>query len=552
MRRAFVLGSNGPKDFSPLQYAVQDAKNIRAALSEPICGFTVETADPTLDAFSIRQRLLSITEECSSEDTLVCYFSGHGFLEKGSLFLLLDNTRMDRLLGTTLPVSEVLQALRFCAAKDKLLILDCCHAGAVGNQIGLRSGAGTPVDEVLTKPDNFVALLASDRLESARELELLGGGFLTTNLCSALAQRFDEADKDHDDRISLNDLTKWLEERSETHNRQFPDAPVPRPYQFGQQTGGGFFFTLGLSDWLPHELTWHDGTTMVVLPFKIAEDTVSCIGKHPITNEQYRRYIQGSDHPIKKENYHIYASSLDPTTLNIDGEYGEPVGQAWHGRTDRWQGPFYPWRDPEFSDPEKPVVCVSFFDAQGYCDWVGQSKAAFEAGHRTRLPLVPEWELAAYGSLNPTFTAYLGLIRSQRIHDQASSPARIDITGMRANRWGISDMFGNVWEWCFAPESREPYVLIPPQPAPEVRGGGFLDNLSEQDRKPQISAMALEDKLSTAHSDLGFRIAGSVPIETLPFDVQARLERIPVNGQRDVEEQREFQMLLEDGYPPIW
>jgi hypothetical protein len=330
MRRAFVMGSNGPANLSPLRYARRDAKRIGRSLRSPSCGFEIIEPGPRESISAVRQQLYTVVEACSGQDTFICYFSGHGFLEKGALFLLWRNTQLDRLLSTALPVSDIMYALRYCKAQNKLLILDCCHAGAVVNMTGLRDGAGTSVKDLEISPENHLVLMASDRLEKARELDEIQGGFLTTNICAALAEKLSQADKDGDNRISIHDLKQWLEERAKAHNRQFPDRTVPYPYLFGQQKGD-FFLTIGASDWVPYELPWPDGSTMVVLPIRPTDGYALLIGKHPITNAQYRRFVE-------------------------EGRGREPSGE--HFIDSRWQGSFYPWREVEFSDPEQPVVCV--------------------------------------------------------------------------------------------------------------------------------------------------------------------------------------------------
>ena len=84
MRRAFVIGSNGPADLGPLRFAHQDAERIKTCLSGGRCGFEVSVPEQGTEAFEVRRQLFSVAESCATSDTFVCYFSGHGVLEKGA------------------------------------------------------------------------------------------------------------------------------------------------------------------------------------------------------------------------------------------------------------------------------------------------------------------------------------------------------------------------------------------------------------------------------------------------------------------------------------
>jgi formylglycine-generating enzyme required for sulfatase activity len=93
-------------------------------------------------------------------------------------------------------------------------------------------------------------------------------------------------------------------------------------------------------------------------------------------------------------------------------------------------------------------------------------------------------------------------------------------------------MFGNVWEWCSSNDSGRFFVPMISNIAyvteadddnfdVELRGGGFLDNLTNIE--PFLQAYRLVDGQNTRHSDLGFRTATNVDIENLPDDINLRL-----------------------------
>jgi hypothetical protein len=98
------------------------------------------------------------------------------------------------------------------------------------------------------------------------------------------------------------------------------------------------------------------------------------------------------------------------------------------------------------------------------------------------------------------------------------------------------DMLGNIWEWCSPYEGSEsqlrPIAIqsseAMPSPVFELRGGSYLDNLSRDDLAltlPFCSVSWISNHDECRHSDLGFRVAATVPIGVLPEDVAERVRR---------------------------
>ena len=121
-----------------------------------------------------------------------------------------------------------------------------------------------------------------------------------------------------------------------------------------------------------------------------------CLGKHPVTNAEYRRFKPDHD--------------------SGDG----------------------------FNGDDQPVVQVNWHDATAYAAWLSQEK-----GEKYRLPTEAEWEYACRAG---TTTRYFFGDEEKRLgefawFDANSGDQTRPVGQKRPNPWGLCDMLGNVWEW---------------------------------------------------------------------------------------------------------
>ncbi len=177
MRKALIVGVDYYKK-NPLYGCVNDAYAVKSVLErhgDGTINFDAKllTATGENDIVTKRELKEQIIELFKSDNDAIFYFSGHGHLEDTGGYLITSDC-LDGDEG--MPMNELMKIANDSNAKNKIIILDCCHSGYTGS--GFQSE-----NAFLSKGTTI--LTASSQEQYATEIN--GSGVFTSLLVDALS-----------------------------------------------------------------------------------------------------------------------------------------------------------------------------------------------------------------------------------------------------------------------------------------------------------------------------------------------------------------------------
>ncbi len=225
------------------------------------------------------------------------------------------------------------------------------------------------------------------------------------------------------------------------------------------------------------------------------------VAKYPVTNLQFARFMKagGYDHQKwwRKDGWDWRTGKYDSKAKS--GFEKDLVSQR---SVDERAQPYY-WDNVSFRKTLQPVVGVTWFEAQAYCNWRSQQLLGFEipAGYLVRLPTELEWERSA------RFTDGREYPWNEDFDPKFANTNESGARGVSAvctyplgkSQEGVWDLSGNVWEWSASWYEKGAYRSL---------RGGSRDDLSRFAR----CALRSGGFPDAFYDDLGFRCVVSLAI----------------------------------------
>ncbi|MEL6662654.1 MAG: SUMF1/EgtB/PvdO family nonheme iron enzyme [Pseudomonadota bacterium] len=224
------------------------------------------------------------------------------------------------------------------------------------------------------------------------------------------------------------------------------------------------------------------------------------------------RFLMGS--PSNEERWSGYDGREEPQH-EVTIEYTFALGQyavtfaEWDAAGARLERP----GDQGWGRDRRPVIRVSWEDAQAYLGWLNERLGLDGKPDAYRLPSEAEWEYACRAGTTTPFSFGATITKAQAQFSEGkvgSAGSTVPVGSYPTNGFGLYDMHGNVWEWC-ADAWHETYEGAPADgsvwqggdPSRRVLRGGSWNDVPQNLR----SAGRGRNGPSGRFNNIGFRVA---------------------------------------------
>ena len=221
------------------------------------------------------------------------------------------------------------------------------------------------------------------------------------------------------------------------------------------------------------------------------------IQSHEVTNAQFAAFVEATDYLTDAERGVLEAREGAGSAVFINSQESDSQKSPWALQEDA------NWKTPEGSASSitgrenHPAVHVSKRDAEAYAHWAGgrlPSEVEWEYVASLGLPDPNDQSSGAYGDDGPRANTWQGIFPVANLETDGFE-GTAPVGCFAADKQGLYDMIGNVWEWTDTPFGEGTHTM---------KGGSFLcaDNFC---RRYRPAARHPQDTdFSSNH--IGFRV----------------------------------------------
>jgi formylglycine-generating enzyme required for sulfatase activity len=518
-RIALVLGNNSYQHARALNNPVNDATAMAGMLQNLGFGVTLRVdADLKTTKAALREFIDALPKERDPDAVALVYFAGHGVQINGRNYLIPVDAAMEReyeVPDETVAMDSIMSALEAAGAGLNLLVLDCCRDDPFARSWkGTRSSGTAGLAVPGGAPQGMFIAFST----SPGDVALDGEGS-NSPYAEALLKHLPTPGKPFEEvfkavggevaSLTSGDQEPWFNSkfygnfRFVDEGNTLPTAPV--------QPGGA-----------SKDRPWINSLGLEFIPVPGSPDIL--MAKTETRVRDFRAYATATGYEATG-GAHVFRVKEKPTG----------------GYTSEWvHEPSASWASHGFAQTEDhPVVCVSWDDANAFCEWLSRKEgmtyrlprdaewsaavkngARFPWGDQWPLPASSGnyWDTSAVAELPGNWQS--SIVGGAGYNDGVAKTSRVGT--YPANLHGFLDLGGNVWEWVengYLPTMNPPDILAENsamanpeapkggRPHKTLRGGSW-DNYSQSDLRSDIRDY---EEPTRRDDDYGFRIVVEIP-----------------------------------------
>jgi formylglycine-generating enzyme required for sulfatase activity len=542
-RVALVLGIDRYQHLPPLQKAVADARAVAAVLKNDLAFANVITGE-NLDRRAVTQKLAELDAAIQPGDLVFLFFAGHGVAFGAENYLLAADlpkpgAGQDGLVrDEAFAVDALIRRIKGRGARTAFLVLDACRDNPFG-EIGVRS---LGLDRGLTRVDApqgvfvlFSAGLGQKALDRLPGNDPVATSVFTRHLIPALQTPG----------LTHVQIAKRVQAEVDRVARDGARGHMQQPAYYDQIVGDVMLRpTVGAKGGLQEQATPSAPNGALGANARLKSTMPTAAQKTLVPGRAFRDCSDCPEVIVVTGGRFTMGTTTDPKRKTDEAPTREilvppfAIGttavtlrqyMAWDQHANRFDGdlnceiwtadklvasPVASPMQPGFvTDPDHPVVCVSWTAAQNFVAWLSE-----RTGEKYRLASEAEREYVTRAGSKTPFYWGTTIAATMANYDSAHSygggrktPMRDKLLPVRSfppNPWGVFEVHGNIHDWihdCYAPYDPKRVdataVDWPACPTRVVRGGTWLD-------EPELLRSASRNSFPSGFRSalIGFRV----------------------------------------------